>query len=90
MTGTKKVAQRSIAKVHAYRKTFSGPDGQRVLLDLMAAHGMLHSTFPSDGDVNKMLIKEGERNVVLRILALLKEDPKKLEERIAEYEKSLE
>ena len=46
----------------------------------MSAHGMMSSTFK--GDVNDMLIKEGERNVVLRILTLLKTNPKELRESI--------
>lgn len=80
----KKLAEKSVTKISVYQKVFSGPDGQAVLLDLMAAHGMLQSTYT--GDVHQMLIKEGERNAVLRILKLLNTDPKQLMERIKEHE----
>jgi hypothetical protein len=88
MDGNKKVATRGLKKISAYQKVFSGVDGQRVLLDMMGAHGMLHSTF--SGDVNQMLIKEGERNVVLRILTLMKADIKQLQERIEQYDHQME
>lgn len=79
----KKAAQRSVSKVKLYQSVFSGPEGRKVLLDLMSTHGMMNSTF--SGDVNAMLIKEGERNVVLRILTMLKQDINQLQERINSY-----
>lgn len=85
---TKKLAQQGAAKVGLYHKVFSGPDGMAVLYDLMMAHGILNSTFR--GDVNEMLIKEGERNVVLRILIMLKADPKLIMERIEAHEDEME
>jgi hypothetical protein len=80
-----KIAKRSVSKVMAYRKVFDSPEGKKVLLDMMDAHGMLNCTYT--GDVNKMLLKEGERNVILRILALLKMDVAQLQERIDSYVK---
>lgn len=84
-----KLAARSILKIENYRKVFSSPEGQWVINDLMAAHGMLSSTFVGTQKVHEMLHKEGERNVVLRILKLIGTDPKDLRERIEDYEKSL-
>jgi hypothetical protein len=66
-----------------YQKVFSGPDGRAVLYDMMATHGMLT---PHHVDTNKMLLKEGERLVVLRILSILKVDVKQLLERIEEHD----
>lgn len=84
---TKKLADQGVSKVMAYQKVFSGPDGTKVLNDLMAAHGMLSSTY--HGNVKDMLIKEGERNVVLRILTMLKVNEKQLKERIEQYEREM-
>lgn len=65
-----------------YQKVFSGPDGRAVLYDLMEYHGIL-SAHPKQA--TEMALKEGERLVVLRILALLKTNPNELMERIEEH-----
>lgn len=66
--------------VHAYHNLFRSVDGDLVLTDLMKTHGILSNIY--SGDINKMLIREGERNVVLRILHLLKVDINEINERI--------
>lgn len=66
--------------IAAYKNIFRSPDGELVLKDLMDAHGILTNTY--DGDVNQMLVKEGGRNAVLRILHILKLDIKAIYERI--------
>ncbi len=71
----------SVRLTRLYQKVFSGPDGSAVLYDLMNAHGMLTS---HSSETNKMLLKEGERLVVLRILSILKTSPQQLLERIDE------
>ena len=76
---TKKVAMKGVKKLSQYQKVFSGPDGQAVLADMMKAHGMMS---PHPNDPHQMALKEGERLVVLRILTLLKQDPKAVLERI--------
>lgn len=83
-----KVARKSLKKIEAYMALFSSANGTLVLEDLMATHHMLGCTY--SGDVNQMLIREGERNVVLRILSILKQDPKQLLERIEQHEKNVE
>lgn len=77
---SKKVAKSAVSRLKAYHKVFSGPEGELVLSDLMKTHYMLGSTF--DGDTTKIIFREGERNVVLRILKLLKMDAHLLQERI--------
>jgi hypothetical protein len=72
----------------AYRAVFKSPDGELVLKDLMDAHGILTNTF--EGDVNKMLFREGGRNAVLRILHILKLDIKAIYERIDRETGSME
>lgn len=88
MKTQKEMAKKSLVKVSAYKRVFSGLDGEIVLKDLMAAHSVMNSTFVSK-DVNEMLLKEGERNVVLRILKLLNIDEAQLKERIESYEKEM-
>ncbi len=78
-------AEKLISRSSAYQALFRSPDGEKVLRDLMRAHAVMSSTF--NGNVNDMLIKEGERNVVLRILKLMNVNPQELRERIEEYER---
>lgn len=73
--------QKKYAKtLEAYDLVFKSPAGQIVLLDLMKNHGILSNIYK--GDVNEMLVKEGERNCILRILHILKMDVKTILERI--------
>ena len=82
MTDAKR-ANKQVSLIAAYHNVFSSTDGVRVLHDLMRNHHILSNTF--SGDVNEMLVREGERNVVLRIFSLMKMDVQKLKERIDEY-----
>lgn len=53
----------------AYVDLFASEDGQLVLHDLMRSSGVLKSVFvPGKPDVT--IFKQGEQNIVLRILAL--------------------
>jgi hypothetical protein len=83
-----KRAEKQVSLYDLYKKVFSGPDGEAVLMDMMKAHHCLGTTF--DGDVNKMLVREGERNAVLRLLSILKTDVQKFRERIDEYAREME
>jgi hypothetical protein len=74
-------AKEKLKIIQLYQKVFSGPDGKKVLEDLMRTHHYLGSTFGGKVE-NEIYFKEGERNVVLRILALLKLDVKQIQERI--------
>lgn len=68
----KSKGMKALAKVSDYQTVFGNPQGQKVLHDLMSIHGILNSTF--DKDPYEMARKEGERNVVLRILSVLNVD----------------
>lgn len=81
-------AEKSLARLAAYRDVFESPQGKIVLNDMFSNHAILSSTF--NGDVNQMLLKEGERNVVLRILKILKTDVEKFKERMEDYAKQAE
>lgn len=67
------------AKLRAdYRATFSSAAGERVLQDLMRSHYMYGTTFDS---VNRdeVLLREGQRSVVMRIIDLMHNtDPQKM------------
>ena len=73
-------SRKQIKLVEAYQVLFKSSPGQAVLEDLMKVHYMDKSTFDKDPAI--MAIREGERNVVLRIFHLLKIDMKQLRERI--------
>lgn len=77
-----KEAKKRAGVVSCYQKVFSSGEGHRVLLDLLKQHYMMESTFHSNP--NEMYFREGERNVVLRILHLLKIDARELYKRIEE------
>ena len=57
----------------AYMDVFTSPQGQVVLQDMAKAHFFDRSTFSSDP--LKMALREGERNVVLRIRDLVNTPP---------------
>jgi hypothetical protein len=78
-----KKTQHKTAVIKAYKNLFNSPEGMLVLGDLMQSHGMMSPSFR--GDVNQAIFKEGERNVVLRILAILKVDETQLRERMEQY-----
>lgn len=65
-----------------YQATFATAEGERVLYDLMKTHYVMGTTFTADQNV--MALKEGERNVVLRILHLLKIDVEMLHKKYSE------
>ena len=79
------MSKKSVAKIQAYQKVFGTPQGREVLMDLANAHGLMRSTFHQN--VNEMILKEGERNVILRILSITKTNIKDLVERIEDYER---
>jgi hypothetical protein len=74
------IKKKKLDQVACYQATFSSEDGKKVLYDLMKVHNVMGSTFSPNS--NEMILKEGERNVVLRIMHLLKIDPQKLIEEI--------
>lgn len=60
----------------AYQDVFNSPKGQEVLKDLMKAHYFFNSTVSENSIL--MAEKEGERNVILRILTILKAKPEEV------------
>lgn len=81
-TGGRRVP-RALTRAERYQQVFNSPAGQWVLHDLMATHHILGTTLNKDGSVD--ISKEGERTVVLRILAQLQIDVAELRERIESH-----
>jgi hypothetical protein len=77
--------RKALAKISDYQKTFNDPIGKKVLYDMMQEHFMLKSTFVKN-DTHATAMHEGERNVVLRLMTILKMDPKQIEQKISESE----
>ena len=71
--------------VSQYQGVFGTADGRAVLKDLMRVNFVLSPTI-LDGNTNLTLVHEGQRNAILRILAILKMDPEKLLRTIEEEE----
>lgn len=79
---SKQINKKRLAKVQDYQKFFSTEHGKRVMYDLFNAHGMMRPTFSKDP--MELAFNEGERNVILRILSILKTSPEKLVKQIEE------
>jgi len=77
--------KRYLAKLEDYKVAFGGTQGQKVLWDMMKAHSFVTSTM-NENTPHVMAFREGERNVVLRILTILKQSPEKVMDRIKQGE----
>lgn len=86
---SKSAQGRQIAKLIDYKTVFGSAQGKRVLYDMMKAAHMLETSFVKK-DSHEMAFREGERNNVIRILAILKMDPEKLRQMIQEGEEENE
>jgi hypothetical protein len=69
--GTVKYTDRD--RLSDYRTVFSTPEGKKVLLDLIARHYVLGSTFHNEPTI--MANNEGQREVVLHILRYMQMKP---------------
>lgn len=78
-------AKRRIATLANYKQVFGTEIGKRVLWDMMQEHFILGHTFHDNP--HEMSFREGQRNVVLRILNLIKLDTKLLLERLEEEDR---
>lgn len=72
--------------VSTYQYVFSTPEGKLVLEDLERSHHVHSTTFSPQAE-KAIYFAEGERNVVLRIKALLNRDLKQMEERMKNAQK---
>lgn len=70
--------KKQIRKSGDYHHVFSSVEGKRVLHDMMKAHYVLSTTHVPN-DMVATAHNEGERNAVIRILAILKVTPAKMQ-----------
>lgn len=75
--------RRQKKNIENYHRTFQSPMGKEVLLDLIREHHVLSTSY-AKGDSHETAFREGERNVVLRILTLLNIRPLDIEKLIQE------
>ena len=78
----KKIEKKYIGIVKAYRNVFMSPEGEKVLQDLMKVHHVKSSSFDPNPQV--AAFKEGERNVILRILTRMNLDISEIQKRLEE------
>jgi hypothetical protein len=81
-----KRAVQARGRVVDYKRTFASEQGKRVLHDLIATHFVMNATY-TKGDPMGMAFKEGQRQVVLRIMTMMKMDPEEVERVIKESNK---
>lgn len=67
----------------SYKKTFSTPDGERVLNHLCKV-GFISDTSYVSGDPTESAHREGQRRLVLSILRFLERDPREFMKRLEE------
>ena len=72
--GAREVAQRAVARTENYKQAFSTESGKAVLLDLLAEHYMMKPVFQGTEDAIGIAFRDGQRQVVLRILATMQLD----------------
>lgn len=72
--------KKQVALIGAYKEVFSTAAGKLVLEDLRKNHWVGASSFNEKPEV--MIFREGERNVVLRIGAIISQDLKSIEKRV--------
>lgn len=83
MSVTEKVRELRTQRLKDYRKLFSSDVGKRVLNDLIAQHYVMSSTYVR-GDALDMAFREGQRNVILRIMSVMNYDAEKVDKMIKE------
>ena len=79
------VKEKMLASVSHYKKVFGSEQGKKVLYDLARNHFLLRPSYVK-GDTYETAFNEGQRNVVLRILSILKMDELQLIEMIKQRE----
>lgn len=83
---TKEKLERSKKLVSQYKKTFSSPEGQAVLHDLMKGNFLLFTSPHVPGDDGSTFKNIGKQEVVKKILHILKIDPEEFLKHVNEQE----
>lgn len=72
--------EKKLSNLKDYQRTFNSEHGQRVLYDMMNEHYFMRSSF--DPNPYEMAFREGQKNVILRVMTILKLDLVKIKEKI--------
>jgi hypothetical protein len=76
-TVEERMMEKNRAQMQDYKRVFSSEQGKRVLSDLIANHFVMNTTFAKHHNDPKdvMAFREGQRQVVMRILTILQYEP---------------
>lgn len=72
-----------LSQYESYKAVFGSVDGKKVLYDMFRAHNVMSTTYCGNDPIG-MAMREGERQVVIRILQIIKTDMGKLEKMMEE------
>lgn len=65
--------QELLDRINRFKKVFSGPDGEKVLDDLIQEYGVMSTSYSENP--HKMYFREGQKSVILNLLEILEVDP---------------
>ena len=85
---TKNVAEKALARAESYKRAFTSKEGKLVLLDLMKEHYMLTTVFQGREEALGIAFRDGQRNVILRILTIMGLDTAEIYMLLKEGEKN--
>lgn len=68
------VAQKAVERTQKYKQAFTTASGKAVLLDLLSEHYMMKPVFQGTEDAIGIAFRDGQRQVVLRILSIMQLD----------------
>jgi hypothetical protein len=76
--------------VSTYQRVFSSKDGEEVLNDLIKQYYLMTPTFGRSVNPDLMLIREGQRSVILSILRTLDIDVSRMRKHISDNNKEIQ
>lgn len=78
LANQKRMAKIVADRVQTYKQAFSTKAGKAVLLDLMREHYMLQPAYQGREDAIGIAFRDGQRQVILRILTTMEYDASEL------------
>jgi len=91
LTAEERRAQKHKSMMVDYKRVFGTEQGQRVLNDLIASHYVMGSTYGrGENAAMDLAFREGQRQVVLRIMTIMKYDPEQVANQIKESDKHVQ
>jgi hypothetical protein len=85
LTAEERRADKHKTMMMDYKRVFGSEQGRRVLSDLIANHFVMNSTYSRGPQAElDMAFKEGQRQVVMRLMTIMKYDPEQTAQAIKE------